>query len=235
MVPILDHYELILRLCIAATLGSIIGFERERLKNFAGLRTHMLVCLGATLIMIVSQYGFSEVLLRELVILDPSRVASQVVSGIGFLGAGTILFWKNTIRGLTTAASLWAVAAVGLAVGSGLYIASIVATLLILIILAGLRPIEQRYLKKQPFAGSIKFLIKPGEVTFASIKELFKEANIRFEPTKFQVDKKSTKEEEFQLWFASTTQNHLLKIADEIKNLAGVKKMELIEEGVDSE
>lgn len=87
----------------------------------AGLRTHMLVCLGAALVMIVSAYGFNDIISAYRIVLDPSRVAAQVVSGIGFLGAGTILFLRQqVIRGLTTAASLWTVAAIGLAVGCGL-------------------------------------------------------------------------------------------------------------------
>ncbi len=136
--------HLIARLLLAALLGSLIGLERERLQWVAGLRTHMLVCVGSALIMIVSMHGFGDVLGEPGIGLDPSRVAAQVVSGIGFLGAGTILLRREVIRGLTTAASLWSVAAVGLAVGGGLYLASISATLLILGILAGLKPLERR-------------------------------------------------------------------------------------------
>ncbi|SDV49652.1 MgtC/SapB family protein [Chitinasiproducens palmae] len=141
----LSDFELIARLVIAALLGSVIGFERERLFWAAGLRTHMLVCVGSALIMLVSAYGFAGVLGNEHVVLDPSRVAAQVVSGIGFLGAGSILLRGEVVRGLTTAASLWTVAGIGLAVGGGLYTAGIAATLIILAILAGLKPLEERY------------------------------------------------------------------------------------------
>lgn len=137
--------ELVLRLLLAAVLGSLIGFERERLSWAAGLRTHMLVCVGSTLMMIVSAHGFGEVLSQEHVGLDPSRIAAQVVSGIGFLGAGSILLRGEVIRGLTTAASLWATAGLGLAVGGGMYVEAIAATLIILFILAGLKPLEKRY------------------------------------------------------------------------------------------
>ncbi|WP_144108229.1 MgtC/SapB family protein [Paraburkholderia sp. BCC1886] len=140
-----SEWELVGRLVISAALGSVIGIERERLSWAAGLRTHMLVCVGSTLIMIVSAYGFSEVL-REGVVLDPSRMAAQVVSGIGFLGAGAILARGEVIRGLTTAASVWAVAGVGLAVGGGLYTAAIAATVVMLIILAGIKPLEKRFI-----------------------------------------------------------------------------------------
>jgi putative Mg2+ transporter-C (MgtC) family protein len=136
--------QMILRLIVAAVLGSIIGADREKLSWAAGLRTHMLVCVGACLLMIVSAFGFADILGTPHVILDPSRIAAQVVSGIGFLGAGSILLRGEIVRGLTTAASLWAVAAIGLAVGSGLYVESVAATALILIILAGIKPVEER-------------------------------------------------------------------------------------------
>lgn len=109
------------------------------------MRTHMMVSLGSALIMIVSSFGFSEVLVQKNIVLDPSRIAAQVVSGIGFIGAGTILFMnKGRIRGLKTAAGLWTVAAIGLATGSGMYLAAGTATLFALIILWALQPLERR-------------------------------------------------------------------------------------------
>jgi len=141
----LSPVDLIIRLALAALLGSLIGLDRERLHWAAGLRTHMLVCVGSALVMIVSAFGFGDVLGRPDITLDPSRVAAQVVSGIGFLGAGTILLRREVIRGLTTAASLWSVAAIGLAVGGGLYLAAAVATFLILMILVGLKPLERHF------------------------------------------------------------------------------------------
>jgi putative Mg2+ transporter-C (MgtC) family protein len=140
-----NEWELVGRLVMSAALGGAIGVERERMSWAAGLRTHMLVCVGSALIMIVSAYGFDEVL-REGVVLDPSRMAGQVVSGIGFLGAGAILARGEIVKGLTTAASVWAVAGVGLAVGGGLYTASIASTVIMLIILAGIKPLEKRFI-----------------------------------------------------------------------------------------
>ncbi|EKS28631.1 MgtC/SapB family protein [Afipia felis] len=137
--------EILLRLAVAALLGSMVGFERERLLWAAGIRTHMLVCVGSCLIMIVSAYGFAGVLDQQHTVLDPSRVAAQVVSGIGFLGAGSILARGEIIKGLTTAASIWTVAAIGLAIGGGLYFAGTASTILILIILAGVKPLEEAY------------------------------------------------------------------------------------------
>jgi putative Mg2+ transporter-C (MgtC) family protein len=139
-----SQWELVLRLALAAVLGASIGLERERLMWAAGLRTHMLVCVGACLAMIVSAYAFQDVLGAH-VVLDPSRVAAQVVSGIGFLGAGMIIFRGDAVKGLTTAASVWAVAGVGLAAGAGMYAPAAAATIIILVILAGLKPIEERY------------------------------------------------------------------------------------------
>jgi putative Mg2+ transporter-C (MgtC) family protein len=147
----LSPEDTILRLAIAAFLGGLIGLERERLEWAAGLRTHMLVCLGSSLIMIVSAFGFADVLKEgsQAITLDPSRVAAQVVSGIGFLGAGTILFFRQqVIRGLTTAASLWTVAGIGLAVGGGLYIAAIFTTVLVVVILGLIKPIERRIFRR---------------------------------------------------------------------------------------
>jgi putative Mg2+ transporter-C (MgtC) family protein len=144
----MSDWELIIRLLVAAALGSLIGAERERLVWAAGLRTHMLVCVGSCLIMIVSAFGFADILGTKNVILDPSRIAAQVVSGIGFLGAGSILLRGDVVRGLTTAASLWTVAAVGLAVGAGLYLEAVAATAVILIILAGIKPLEEWFAKR---------------------------------------------------------------------------------------
>lgn len=127
-------YEFIFRVFTAAILGGVIGFEREYRAKEAGLRTHFLVAMGSALFMIVSQYGFDAVLSTSIT-LDPSRVAAQVVSGIGFIGAGTIIFQKHVIKGLTTAAGLWVTSAIGLACGSGLYLLSVASTLLVLLCL----------------------------------------------------------------------------------------------------
>ncbi|EFP0885629.1 MgtC/SapB family protein [Listeria monocytogenes] len=125
--------DFILRLVVAGLLGAIIGLDQEIRAKEAGFRTHFLVSLGSALIMIVSQYGFSQIATMQNVSFDPSRVAAQVVSGIGFIGAGTIIIQKKFVRGLTTAAGLWATAGIGLAIGAGMYWVGIAATLLTLI------------------------------------------------------------------------------------------------------
>jgi putative Mg2+ transporter-C (MgtC) family protein len=128
--------ELGLRLTLGLVLGAIIGFERELHRQPAGFRTHSLVALGAALFTIVSAHAFVGPL------VDPTRIAAQIVSGIGFIGAGTILQHRGSIRGLTTAASLWSVAAIGTAAGAGLHVMAVVGTVLILVVLALLDRVE---------------------------------------------------------------------------------------------
>ena len=139
-------YEFALRLFIAAMLGGVIGLEREYRAKEAGFRTHFLVALGSGLFMILSQFGFNDVLGHyKQVSLDPSRIASQVVTGIGFIGAGTIIFQKHVVRGLTTAAGLWVTSAIGMTAGAGMYVLSIATTVLVLLCLEALYFILQHF------------------------------------------------------------------------------------------
>lgn len=131
-------WDFVWRLVLAALFGTIIGLDREYREKEAGFRTHFLVSLGSALMMIVSQYGFSEILTHDGMSLDPSRIAAQVVSGIGFIGAGTIIFNHQIVRGLTTAASLWATAGIGLTAGAGMSWLALAATILTLVALEGL-------------------------------------------------------------------------------------------------
>lgn len=131
-------WDFVWRLVLAALFGTITGLDREYREKEAGFRTHFLVSLGSALMMIVSQYGFSEILTHDGVSLDPSRIAAQVVSGIGFIGAGTIIFNHQIVRGLTTAASLWATAGIGLTAGAGMSWLALAATILTLVALEGL-------------------------------------------------------------------------------------------------
>ncbi|MBD9178216.1 MAG: methyltransferase [Odoribacter splanchnicus] len=127
------YWDFVLRLVVAGVLGGIVGWDREYRAKEAGLRTHFLVAIGSALIMIVSQHGFADVLGKPGIGLDPSRIAAQVVSGIGFIGAGTILIQKQFVRGLTTAAGLWATSGIGLAVGAGMYWVGVCAMVLTLV------------------------------------------------------------------------------------------------------
>jgi putative Mg2+ transporter-C (MgtC) family protein len=138
--------ELLLRIALAGALGALIGFERQLRAKEAGLRTHILVCIGSAMFMIVSKYGFADLLVQgqKNIELDPSRISAQVVSGIGFLGAGTIMLNKQFVRGLTTAAGLWVTAAIGLIVGSGMYIIGIFGSIMTLLVLEGIRQLSTR-------------------------------------------------------------------------------------------
>ena len=140
----MTDYEISLRLFLACVFGGIVGYQRERNGSPAGFRTHILVCLGAALIMILSMYGFADF---TTVSKDPARLASQVVSGIGFLGAGTILRDGVSVKGLTTAASLWVVSAIGLAAGAGFYFSSFLVTGIVFLTLE--RSIEHYFFRSK--------------------------------------------------------------------------------------
>ncbi|KRM01365.1 MgtC family magnesium (Mg2+) transporter-C [Lentilactobacillus farraginis DSM 18382 = JCM 14108] len=145
---ILYQMEWVLRLLVAAICGGLIGFERKARLKTAGIRTHMLVAVGSALFMIVSKYGFFDLTGHANIGLDPSRIAAGVVSGIGFIGAGAIMTRNNQIDGLTTAAGLWATAAIGLAIGADMYIIGTAGTLCILVTQTIVRRI--RALKRYP-------------------------------------------------------------------------------------
>ncbi|MDO5039791.1 MgtC/SapB family protein [Clostridium sp.] len=138
-----DILKIFLRLILAGLLAGAIGFEREMNSKEAGVRTHFLVGIGSALFMIVSKYGFYDLLSHQSIGLDPSRIAAQVVSGIGFLGAGTIFLEKKIVKGLTTAAGIWATAAIGLAVGAGMYFIGIFSSVIVLIVLQLLKKINR--------------------------------------------------------------------------------------------
>ncbi len=138
-VPALSWGSVTLRLAVAAGLGGAVGLERELRERQAGLRTHLVVCVGAALFTLVSAYGFRDVVEQGRIVVDPTRIAAQIVSGIGFLGAGAIIRQGLSVRGLTTAATLWLVAAIGMAVGAGFYSGAVIATLGAILTLGPLR------------------------------------------------------------------------------------------------
>ena len=176
------NIDFVIRLLVAGILGAIIGLDREYRAKEAGYRTHFLVSLGSALIMIVSQYGFQEIIKESSVTLDPSRVAAQVVSGIGFIGAGTIIFQKQIVRGLTTAAGLWATAGIGLAIGSGMYMLGIASTVLTLIGLEALSLIFKR-------VGMKSYVITFSTENKEILKEVTEKFNIKaYSIVSYQVD-----------------------------------------------
>ncbi|HEX6510326.1 MAG TPA: MgtC/SapB family protein [Chloroflexota bacterium] len=172
----LSQSEAVLRMALALLLGVLIGAERQRGDRPAGMRTYALVCLGSALFMLVSAYAFPSLTLASGGRVDPTRIAAQVVTGIGFLGAGIIFTQRNVTRGLTTAAGLWVAAAIGLAVGAGMYFIASAGTVLMLIVLAALKPIEQRI-----FSSRVRLLLRvsprPGQL--ASIQEALKASGVR--------------------------------------------------------
>lgn len=140
--------EFLFRLILASLLGGVIGLERQIRAKEAGVRTHILIGIGSAMFMIVSKYGFYDVIEHTHIGLDSSRIAAQVVTGVGFLGAGNILVQKQTIKGLTTAADVWVTAAIGLVIGSGMYEVGIIGTIMALIVLELFRQLTYRFLNR---------------------------------------------------------------------------------------
>ncbi|SCG83408.1 putative protein yhiD [Proteiniborus sp. DW1] len=155
--------EVVTRLILSVILSGIIGIERESIKRPAGLRTHILVCVGSTLVMLTSIFIFD--MFKEQTSLQPDRLGAQVISGIGFLGAGTIIRQGDTVRGLTTAASLWAVACIGIAVGAGFYLGAIITVSLVLITLLSFSKFEKHIKLRRNYMNlKITAISKPGQL-----------------------------------------------------------------------
>ena len=223
--------QIIIRLCVAALLGSLVGLERQRLDWAAGLRTHMQVCVGSALIMMVSAFGFADILGTDHVVLDPSRIAAQVVSGIGFLGAGTILFLRReVIRGLTTAAGLWTVAGVGLAVGAGLFLAAVAATILTLIILAVIKPLEKKW-----FSSSrqrvVKIIMHRHHASLKDIQHTFEQTNLQI--VQIIIQRGESPEEDVVDFILSrdTSRDRLLQLAEKLQKMNGIQEVNYAMEG----
>jgi putative Mg2+ transporter-C (MgtC) family protein len=212
----------IARLLVAALLGALIGLERERLDRGAGLRTHTLVATASALVMLVSSYGFYDVVLADrTIVLDPSRIAAQVVSGIGFLGAGTIILRRNAVRGLTTAASVWAVAGIGLASGAGMFAAAITCTVILLVVLVGLKPVERRMFEhKRPRQVTILVRRQPGQITAIETQVRAAGIDLRklsLEPGEHNGDGR------VRLEFRGTTNAGLSLLAEQLETIPGVR------------
>jgi putative Mg2+ transporter-C (MgtC) family protein len=173
--PTLGFDEALLRLALAAALGAAVGIERELREREAGLRTHLLVALGSALFTIVSAYGFHAFLSSgaNVVRADPTRIAAQIVTGIGFLGAGAIIRQGLSVRGLTTAATLWVVAAIGLAVGAGYYSGALITTAIVILALWPLRVLAYAALRRfRPEDGRLLVELPAGESPGAVIDEV---------------------------------------------------------------
>ncbi|WP_110943312.1 MgtC/SapB family protein [Virgibacillus senegalensis] len=203
---------MVIRLFVALLLSGLIGFEREWNNHAAGFRTHILVGVGSCLMMLLSIYGFETFIEKyDHVRFDPARIPSYVISGIGFLGAGTIMTHGINIRGLTTAASIWAVAGLGLVVGSGMYILALVATLIILLSLVFLQQIERIFLNKR---ANIHFeLIVDEGLKIESLLRIFEKYHSKIEKMEVQ-----------------RTEDDSRSLFIELENKIQIDKYQLIEE-----
>lgn len=225
----ISHLDLTLRMVLAVVLGGLIGLEREWSNHAAGFRTHILVCLGSASIMLLSIYGFSEFVDEPNVRMDPARLAAQVISGIGFLGAGAIIRNGSSITGLTTAASVWVVAAIGLSVGAGFYYASILVTFLVLVSLFILNKFEKLLLRhRRNMEVLIKIYDRPGSLGRIATK--FGEQGIQIKNVIMQSvsgdfsGPDGTMELRFSLKMVNT--ERLMKAIDDILSLSDVIALE---------
>ncbi|WP_274649149.1 MgtC/SapB family protein [Paenibacillus humicola] len=220
---IIDETHIFLRLLLSICLGGLIGFEREQSNHAAGLRTNILVCLGSCLLMLLSMYGFSDFINEVNVRVDPARLAAAVITGIGFLGAGTILYTGKSITGLTTAASLWVVAAIGLAIGAGFYFASVSSTLLVLLILWAFNKIEKRFVnnKKQQL---LKIDADDQSVLVLAISSLLSERDVQMRKISIHEarDRERGSQLTLQLYVTLPKTETLVSLLEDIRGIEGV-------------
>ena len=216
----------LLRLGLAILLGALIGFERETTAHAAGMRTDALVALGSCLFTLISGYGFLDFLGIAHITIDPTRIASYVVAGIGFLGAGSIVFKgdAHTVKGLTTAAAVWLVAAIGMACGAGLLLVAILSTALGLLVLVVLRFIEPRLLPRV-FAKNQHIQIEvaaAGEQFVTQVCEILAHMGIRVESLEVQ---KGQGTETIQLDCSVSDGPTLVRAVDQLRVVSGVQKI----------
>jgi putative Mg2+ transporter-C (MgtC) family protein len=194
----MEILQVLARLALALVIGGAIGYEREFKNRPAGLRTHILVCVGAAIISMIQIYSMKETLtlilqnpqLEGALKADVGRMGAQVISGIGFLGAGTIMHQKGSIRGLTTAASLWVVACLGLAIGMGYYVLSVLSGISVVIVLVTLKQFETRFFEKQS-QYKIEIQYSNRRETFDSLEEYFSSREIKIKNIEFGIEEES--------------------------------------------
>jgi putative Mg2+ transporter-C (MgtC) family protein len=216
--------ETILRLVVAAVLGGLVGLERERLEWAAGMRTHALVSLGSALFMVVSIFGFSDILDKQHIILDPSRVAAQVASGIGFIGAGTIILRREVVKGLTTAASIWAVAAVGLAVGGGMFLAAGSATVLALTLLVLAKPLKARLFPNRKEARRVRLVVGRG-TPLAELRDEIEAAEVPLERIVVRAGSGAEEDDAELVLGKGSREEKLLSLMDGLRRVSGVREV----------
>nr|WP_245833216.1 MgtC/SapB family protein [Oceanobacillus timonensis] len=215
-----DNFSVILlRLFIALLLSGLIGFEREINNHSAGFRTHILVGVGSCLMMILSFFGFIAFIHQyDNVQFDPARIPSYVISGIGFLGAGTIIVYGGAIKGLTTAASIWAVAGIGLVVGAGMYSAAIVTTLIILVSLIFLNQIEY-FFPRFRSSNFIEIIASKDFEIHEAVKSIEEK---HFSIKQVEIKQLEGDQRRIHIWTDMKRDNNLVYLFDDISKQQGV-------------
>ena len=226
MGPTISPLDTVVRIAAALLCGLIVGLERERLERAAGIRTHALVAVGAALITIISAFGFSDVITPErtaYIRMDPSRVAAQIVSGIGFLGAGVIIFRTNTITGLTTAASVWTVAGIGMACGGAMFWAAGIATAAVLFLQIAVRPLEYRlFAHHHPHTLAIRLSPAPGRV--AAVEQVVERSRIPLRGLRLRPGQEG-EDARLEVALGTAPESALLALLERLGALDGVRSI----------
>ncbi|GLO64303.1 MULTISPECIES: MgtC/SapB family protein [Oceanobacillus] len=210
------------RLFIALILSGLIGFEREINNHSAGFRTHILVGVGSCLMMILSLFGFLNFMeMYDNVQFDPARIPSYVISGIGFLGAGTIIVYGGTIRGLTTAASIWTVAGIGLVIGAGMYSVAIVATLIILVSLIFLNQIENLF-PKYKSSNFLEIIVSDGFHLSTAVEVIEKN---HFTVKRVEIQTLEGGQRKIHVWTNLRKNKDLMNVFEEISSMDSVQNI----------
>lgn len=191
-----EYLEYLLRIVLAGVLGAFIGYERKRRGKEAGIRTHIIVAMASSLMMIISKYGFEDLYYNEKISVDPTRIASQIITGIGFLGAGMIFVQRKTIRGLTTAAGVWATAGIGMAIGAGMYLIG-GSTAILIIIIQFIMHKNWRFLQ-QPNETFINITLVDSQESINYLKNYFSSLNIHVENMNVKKGQNATLEIEIE-------------------------------------
>lgn len=220
--PYLEQYvDIIIKIVLAVVLGGLIGMEREHINKPAGFRTHILVCVGAALAMITSEYMFE--MYRGATNMDPARLGAQVISGIGFLGAGTIIKDGVTVKGLTTAASLWAVSCIGLAIGSGFYSGAIITSVIVYVVLLSFGRIEVPIINKDKKNVNIKLEVSKNKGIIGNIEKIFQENKVIIKGIKYVYETEEISVIKLYLTFEDAKQYD--DIVAMITDIDGVKRI----------
>lgn len=221
ILDIVDNDYMIIRMLLSCFCGMVIGFERSKRQKDAGIRTHMLVALGATLAMLVSKYGFFDLLQYEGLRADASRIASNVITGVGFLGAGVIFVRDVSIKGLTTAAGIWTTASVGLAIGAGMYTVGICATIIMIVFQLMLH----KYLTKlENTSNEFTVVVKDSPQAVAEFREMLKGMNIRLDTCKMTRNDDSTITLDVTIKKSRTTSmDEIMLLAEQNENVLSIE------------